>query len=46
MKTANVMGRYGTPEEIAALVSFLCSDEAAFITGCPYLVDGGTINIR
>jgi 2-keto-3-deoxy-L-fuconate dehydrogenase len=40
------VGRMGKPEEVAAMAVFLCSDEAAFITGCPYLVDGGTINIR
>lgn len=34
-------GRLGTPEEIAALVVFLASDEAAFITGQAYIVDGG-----
>ena len=40
------VGRMGKPEEVAAMAVFLSSDEAAFITGCPYLVDGGTINIR
>jgi 3alpha(or 20beta)-hydroxysteroid dehydrogenase len=33
--------RYAQPEEIAALVAFLCSDEAAFITGSIYTIDGG-----
>lgn len=33
--------RLGTPEEVANLVTFLCSDEAGFITGGYYLVDGG-----
>jgi NAD(P)-dependent dehydrogenase (short-subunit alcohol dehydrogenase family) len=41
MQAANVMGRYGTPEEAAALVSFLCSDEASFINGGIYPIDGG-----
>lgn len=35
------VGRVGTPEEIAALVAFLASDEAAFITGVAYPIDGG-----
>tara|TARA_B110000014_G_C19955251_1_gene494338 strand:- start:642 stop:845 length:204 start_codon:yes stop_codon:yes gene_type:complete len=40
------IGRMGTPEEIASLAAFLCSDEASFITGSAYDVDGGTILIR
>ena len=40
------MGRMGQPEEIAALATFLCSDEAAFITGSAYDVDGGTMLLR
>src|SRR5436189_1926537 len=35
------LGRFGTPEDIAGAVRFLCSDEAAFITGEVLLVDGG-----
>jgi 3-oxoacyl-[acyl-carrier protein] reductase len=35
------MGRLGDPEDVAAAVRFLCSDEAAFITGDVLLVDGG-----
>ena len=41
MQASNLMGRYGTPGEIAALVSFLCSDEASFINGAAYPIDGG-----
>lgn len=39
------IGRMGTPDEVAALALFLCSDEAAFITGCDYPVDGGFIKL-
>jgi NAD(P)-dependent dehydrogenase (short-subunit alcohol dehydrogenase family) len=36
------MKRMGTVEEIAALVAFLASDEAAFISGAEYSIDGAT----
>jgi NAD(P)-dependent dehydrogenase (short-subunit alcohol dehydrogenase family) len=35
------MGRVGTPEEIAEMVVFLCSDRASYINGAAYQVDGG-----
>ena len=35
------MGRLGTPEDVAGLVAFLCSDEAGYITGQVIRVDGG-----
>jgi 3-oxoacyl-[acyl-carrier protein] reductase len=34
-------GRLGSPEDVAAAVSFLCSDEAAYVTGATLSVDGG-----
>jgi 2-keto-3-deoxy-L-fuconate dehydrogenase len=38
------MGRIGRPEEVAALVVHLASDEAAFTTGVAHLIDGGWTN--
>ncbi len=35
------LGRLGEPEDVARAVRFLCSDEAAFVTGAVLLVDGG-----
>jgi len=40
------IGRMGKPDEIAALALFLCSDEAGFITGCDYPIDGGFIKLN
>jgi len=40
------IGRMGLPEEIAKLALFLCSDDAAFITGVDYAIDGGFINLK
>jgi 3-oxoacyl-[acyl-carrier protein] reductase len=41
MLAATPLGRLGEPEDVAGAVRFLCSDEAAFITGEVVLVDGG-----
>lgn len=40
------IGRMGKPDEIANLILFLCSDEAGFITGCDYPIDGGFIKLN
>jgi NAD(P)-dependent dehydrogenase (short-subunit alcohol dehydrogenase family) len=40
------IGRMGQPEEIAHLALYLCSDEASFITGCDYLIDGGFVKLN
>ena len=41
LKKTITAGRFGQPEEVAALVSFLCSDEAAYITGQVIEIAGG-----
>lgn len=40
------IGRMGKPIEIAYLALYLCSDEASFITGCDYPIDGGFIKLN
>lgn len=40
------IGRMGTPGEIGALVKYLCSDDATFITGTNFPIDGGFVTIN
>lgn len=40
------IGRMGKPEEIAGLVDYLCSDDAAFITGSNFPIDGGFVTLN
>jgi NAD(P)-dependent dehydrogenase (short-subunit alcohol dehydrogenase family) len=42
-EAATPLGRYGEPEEVAAVMNFLLSDEASFVTNSIYTVDGGMI---
>jgi 2-keto-3-deoxy-L-fuconate dehydrogenase len=46
LSKAQPIGRMGEPEEVASLALFLCSDEASFITGVDYPLDGGFFNLR
>jgi NAD(P)-dependent dehydrogenase (short-subunit alcohol dehydrogenase family) len=40
------IGRMGKPNEIASLALYLCSDEAAFVTGSDYPIDGGFVRLN
>lgn len=46
LSKAQPIGRMGQPDEVAALAQYLCSDEASFITGVDYPIDGGFTNLR
>lgn len=46
LAAAQPMNRMGTPDEVAHLVLYLASDEAAFVTGAAYDIDGGTLAMR
>ncbi len=41
MEARQLIGRLGTPEEIAGLVAYLASDESTFVTGSNFVIDGG-----
>jgi 2-keto-3-deoxy-L-fuconate dehydrogenase len=46
LSQAQPIGRMAEPEEVASLALFLCSDEASFITGVDYPLDGGFFNLH
>ena len=46
LSSTQPIGRMGKPEEVAALALYLCSDEAAFVTGSDYPIDGGFIRLN
>lgn len=46
LSASQPIGRMGKPEEIANLMIYLCSDEASFITGSDYPIDGGFITLN
>jgi 2-keto-3-deoxy-L-fuconate dehydrogenase len=46
LSAAQPIGRMAEPEEVANLALYLCSDEASFLTGVDYPLDGGFINLR
>ena len=46
LEKSQPIGRMGRPDEIATLALYLCSEEASFITGSDYPIDGGFLNLR
>jgi len=46
LSAAQPIGRMAEPEEVANLALYLCSDEASFLTGVDYPLDGGFMNLR
>ena len=39
------LGRLGEPEEIAAVIVFLCSERSSYVTGAAWSADGGTVPV-
>ena len=46
LSAAQPIGRMAQPDEVAGLIAYLCSDEAEFITGSAYDIDGGVTLLR
>jgi 2-keto-3-deoxy-L-fuconate dehydrogenase len=46
LSSTQPIGRMGKPEEVAHLALYLCSNEAGFVTGCDYPIDGGFIRLN
>jgi 2-keto-3-deoxy-L-fuconate dehydrogenase len=46
LSASQPIGRMGTPEEVAGLAAYLCSDEASFATGTDYPIDGGFLKLN
>jgi NAD(P)-dependent dehydrogenase (short-subunit alcohol dehydrogenase family) len=46
LSAAQPIGRMGSPEEVAKLAAYLCSEDASFVTGVAWDIDGGYMNIR
>lgn len=44
LRAAIPIGRFGEPAEVAALAAFLCSDEAAYMSGASLVIDGGELS--
>ncbi|MGJ8680990.1 SDR family NAD(P)-dependent oxidoreductase [Paraglaciecola sp.] len=46
LSNSQPIGRMGTPQEVADLIEYLCSDKASFITGSNFPIDGGFVTIN